>query len=150
MSACARLSFASVLVPLLLCCFLTFSSLVHAQTTSQFCYTATSSPTSPYGPWSVAIYGTVTVTSGNLTTGTATRTQTNWDNSTSVATLALAAVGSSGADNVLTSSSPFVDASGWLFAVVTSTDSANNTWVPNTALQYVQFPNGHSAYAVSK
>ena len=148
MLACSPLSVAGALIVLLLSCCLA-PSLVHAQTTSQFCYTASSSASGSYSPWSVAILGSVVAFDGTLNSGTATRTQVNWDNSTSTATLTLAAVGSSGTDNVLTSASPFVDASGWLFTVVTSTDSANNTWVPNAALQYVQFPNGHSAYAVS-
>ena len=151
MSGRVPLFLAGVLLSLLLSsCFPSSSLLVSAQSQSQFCYTAASSASSAYGPWSVAIFGTLVANAnGALMSGTAIRNQTNADSSSSVASLTLTAVGSSGADNTLTSSSPFVDASGWLFTVATSTDSANNSWVPNASLQYVQFPNGHSAYAVS-
>ena len=126
------------------------SSVTAQTTTTQFCYTATSAASSFYGPWSVTIFGSVTASNGVLTSGTATRTQYAEDGSVAVASLVLAtAVGSSGADNLLGVGAPYADASGWLFTVASSTDSANNTYVPNAAAQYVTFPNGHSTYAVS-
>ena len=122
---------ASLLL-LSLCLFLSvFVPSVVAQTaTTQFgfCFTNTNKPGSPYGPWSVATSGVLTVNSTlyfvtkQPTTGggqrygydvlsaTGSRTQLNRDGSTSSATLGLCPNGKQGSDNVVyNSSSPTSD-----------------------------------------
>ena len=116
-----------------------------------FCFTASSLPNSPYGPWSVATGGTLTVgapyfynnsgtpaASGglrwaqNVMSASVTRTQYNRDGTVSTATLGLATAGVQGSDLVFFNSTPYTDWNGIAFAVQSSSDkpySGSNTWI---------------------
>ena len=100
-------------------------SAVAQSTTYSFCFTSSSLPNSPYGPWSVATQGTLTLSapfwfnvSGTpanaggaryaqtVTAVTGSRTQLNRDGTTSSATLGLCATGVQGSDNQFYNNTP--------------------------------------------
>ena len=117
-----------------------------------FCFLASSEAYSPYGPWSVATTGVLTVNSTSFVvpagvapasagglrpaytvlSATGMRTQLNRDGSTSTATLGLCPTGVQGSDNLLYTTQPWTDWNGFCLAVLTSSDrpfaSATN-WV---------------------
>ena len=83
-----------------------------------FCFTDSSKPGSPYGPWSVATWGTLVVNATgyitavdqhgggnrfgyNVMSANAQRLQYNRDGSQSTATLGLCTTGQQGSDNIL-------------------------------------------------
>ena len=102
----------------LLFSLLVYPTIAQSTLTFGFCFTDSSKPGSPYGPWSVATWGTLVVnatgyvttvsTSGGggrygytVVSANAQRMQKNRDGTTSTATLGLCPVGLQGSDNVL-------------------------------------------------
>ena len=136
---------------------------VAAQTsTVNFCYTSSSYPNSPYGPWTIVVSGTLTINStsfipslslapvtagggrpGNLVVAAAaTRTQTNRDGSVSTATLNLCTAGVQGSDQIVYKSAPFTDWNGFCLNVTSASDLADGQpgWLVN--------PNGFPSRAI--
>jgi len=125
-----------------------------AATTWGFCFKSSSLADSPYGPWSVATGGLLTVSapfffndSGTAASGggmrwaqtvtaaTVSRTQYNRDGTTSQASLVLGTKGVQGSDMLFFNSTPYTDWNGINFAVVSSTDmpfsgaTGSNSWI---------------------
>jgi hypothetical protein len=123
---------------------------VSAQTYS-FCYTATSSASSLFEPWSESITGSIVVSGSSITSGTATRVllSGNSSNTARLQIISPSGTGSS-ADNTFLSGSPYIDSKGWLFGIVSSTE---NTSVVNgilpTGIPFVTLPNGYAVTAIT-
>ena len=128
------------------------------------CFQSSSLANSPYGPWSVAMYGTLTAAapaffnvSGTpsaaggvrygqmLTAASLTRVQLNRDGTTSTAALTLASVGVQGSDMVFYNSTPYTDWNGMAFAVATST---NTPFTASGSGSWVVYPNDFAVQAV--
>ena len=141
-------SFALVALSLLV------PSTVAQATTWGFCFKSSSLADSPYGPWSVATGGLLTVgplfffdntntsASGGgmrwaqtVTGATVSRTQLNRDGTTSTAQLVLGTVGVQGSDMLFFNSTPYTDWNGIAFQVQSSSDlpfsgaTGSNSWI---------------------
>ena len=131
---------ASVLFVFLVVLSLAVSSVAESSTWG-LCYLSSSLPSSPYGPWSVALQGTLTVgpyfffnDSGTppaaggarwaqqVTAASLMRFQLNRDGTSSFATLGLATLGAQGSDNLFFNTTPYTDWNGLTFQVLTSSD----------------------------
>ena len=101
------------------------SSAVAQTTTWGFCFTSSSLSNSPYGPWSVATYGTLQIgpsyffnnsgtpaasggmrNASQVMSASVQRRQLNRDGTVSTATLALATTGLQGSDNLFFTTAP--------------------------------------------
>ena len=139
---------------------LLFSILVHpivsqSTLTFGFCFTDSSKAGSPYGPWSVATWGTLVVNASgyitavdqhggggrygyNVLSASMQRVQNNRDGTQSTATLGLCPIGTQGSDNILYNDTKptWTDWNGICFSVRTSSDSP----VPGSS-NWILFPN---------
>ena len=138
---------ASLFVSLLLVLSLCVPTTVAQTAVYGFCFTDSSKPGSPYGPWSVATWGTLTVnstsfvstvsTSGGggrpayqVMSASAQRLQLNRDGTQSTAQLGLCPVGTQGSDAVLyTNNQPTSDSQHTHYDS-TPHDRDNNVYFP--------------------
>ena len=130
--------------------------------TVNFCYTSSSFPNSPYGPWTIVVQGTLTLNStsyipslnlapvsagggrpgNNILAASATRTQTNRDGSVSTAQLNLCTAGVQGSDQIVYKTVPFTDWNGFCLNVTSASDLADGQ--PG----WLVFPNGFPSRSI--
>ena len=121
-----------------------------------FCYTSSSYANSPYGPWAIAVNGTLTVTAATsipssslapasagggrpaqtILSAVAQRYQLNANGALQTAQLVLCAAGVQGSDQLVYASAPYTDWNGFCLQVVSASD------MPAGQSQWLLFPNG--------
>jgi hypothetical protein len=121
-----------------------------------FCYTSSSYANSPYGPWAIAINGTLTVTAASsipssslapaaagggrpaqtITSAVAQRYQLNANGALQTAQLSLCAAGVQGSDQLVYAAAPYTDWNGFCLQVVSASD------LPAGQQSWLVFPNG--------